>query len=374
MDAPCLDQCLLEAKEKPASSIGTLRQRGGGAVVHHMGAPGILASCMSEDMAMQESEPVWSTPITTPPPRLKRSRKSEADVFSSETPIRRLADDAFDATSINNNLLDTPAMHATLANSSQRIQVSFVPAAVTSTTTAGSASSSSPSRRSSSSRRSISRPACVAPVPEPAKSEETQEDVTMSPHPPPIGATTPTDSISPEVATFGVSALARVDTASAAAEASELVVTGASGESKKARHNLTERRRIIRMNELFDQLSAAIEEPDETPSLLSNLVVQPSATDVGEAPSAEDPNDPTARPKERSGASKAKVLEAALRCIRDLRSKLAEERLARPFLSITDLDDMASMCTVADSTNGGLDSTMDSTEPQEVSDYKDVAW
>ena len=369
MDASCLDQCLLDAKEKPASSVGTLRQRGGGAVAHRVGFPVILAT--SKDTVMHQGEPteespVWSTPITKPPPRLKRSRKSEAD-------------DTCDATSNSNNLLDTAAPHAdALDNSSHRIQVSFMPSAVTSA--AEKVSSSSPSRRSSSSRRSISRPAGVAPVPELVKTEWTpeetpEEDVAMSPHnPPPIGVL-PTESFSPEVATFGVSALAPVDAAPAAAEASALVVSGASpGESKKARHNLTERRRITRMNELFDQLSAAIEEPDETPLLLGNLALEPSAADVDEPPTAEDPDDPTARPKERSGASKANVLEAALRCIRDLRAKLAEERFARPFLSIADLDDMASMCTVADTTNGGLDSTMEATEPQEVSDYKDVAW
>ena len=292
MDDALLDSAAMPATEYGAS--GALRQRGGGAAAHRSGAPVILA--MTSHTAEPANECEWVTAVKAPPPRHKRSRKSE--------------------------MHDVPG-------------------------------------------------------------EAAMDDVAMMPPPPP--GPPPTDGFGLEMATFGVSALPPVDTPSAVAIAAGVGVSvgggvavvggGASAaESKKARHNLTERRRINRMNELFDQLSAAVEDRDETPFLIGSLSDGAAAPVPEEEPApTEDPSNPP-RPKERSGASKAKVLEGALRCIRDLRKQLAEERLARPFLSVTDLDDMTSLCTLNDSGGGGGAAVPGGLDSNDVSDYNDVAW
>jgi hypothetical protein len=340
-----LDSAAMPATEYGAS--GALRQRGGGAAAHRSGAPVILA--MTSHTAEPANECEWVTPVTAPPPRLKRSRKSEMHGVSGEA-----------ANATSNNFLEASALPDTLHRQTIALTDSFTAAFTIGsdscgTTAAGSAFSASPSRRVATSRRSNARTA-LASVTAP------MDDVTMMP-PPPTGPP-PTDGFGLEMATFGVSALAPVDTPPAVTIAAGGVVSvgggvavvggGASAaESKKARHNLTERRRINRMNELFDQLSAAVEDREEKPFLIGNLTDGAAAPVPEEEPApTEDPSNPP-RSKERSGASKAKVLEGALRCIRDLRKQLAEERLARPFLSVTDLDDMTSLCTLNDSGGGG---------------------
>ena len=72
------------------ATTGTLRQRGGGAAVHRGGAKLFLATSTSlaEDEISQAAQPsaeVCFERMTsvTPPPRLKRSRKSEARDVSS---------------------------------------------------------------------------------------------------------------------------------------------------------------------------------------------------------------------------------------------------------------------------------------------------
>ena len=333
-----LDSAAMPATEYGAS--GALRQRGGGAAAHRSGAPVILA--MTSHTAEPANECEWVTAVKAPPSRHKRSRKSEMHDVSGEA-----------ANATSNNSLEASAPPDTLHRQTTALTDSFTAAFTIGsdcgTTATGSAFSASPSRRSNA-RTALA--SVTAPM----------DDVTMMP-PPPTGPP-PTDGFGLEMATFGVSALAPVDTPSAMAIAAGVGVSVGGGvavvgggasvaESKKARHNLTERRRINRMNELFDQLSAAVEDRDETPFLIGNLTDGAAAPVPEEEPApTEDPSNPP-RPKERSGASKSKVLEGALRCIHDLRKQIASERLARPFLSVTDLDDMASLCTLNDSGGGG---------------------
>mmetsp|Transcript_18061 Transcript_18061/g.36388 ORF Transcript_18061/g.36388 Transcript_18061/m.36388 type:complete len:423 (-) Transcript_18061:208-1476(-) len=91
---------------------------------------------------------------------------------------------------------------------------------------------------------------------------------------------------------------------------------GKDTDRRKVRHNLTERRRVDRMNQLFNRLYMALAEGEEDPLPITRReppVSNQLATSASAAPKW----------------SKADVLEGALRVITDLRHKLAEERLAR---------------------------------------------
>ena len=83
------------------------------------------------------------------------------------------------------------------------------------------------------------------------------------------------------------------------------------------RHNLTERRRVDRMNQLFKRLYMAIE--DTAPPELS---MQDQCERLGVLGADGKPINP-------NKWSKADVLEGALNVIADLRKQLVEERLAR---------------------------------------------
>jgi len=87
---------------------------------------------------------------------------------------------------------------------------------------------------------------------------------------------------------------------------------------RKVRHNLTERRRVDRMNQLFHKLYTALEE-EGTTSLPDSDGKGPQLSVLGADGKPINPN----------RWSKADVLEGALNVIRDLRHQLAEERLAR---------------------------------------------
>jgi len=87
---------------------------------------------------------------------------------------------------------------------------------------------------------------------------------------------------------------------------------------RKVRHNLTERRRVDRMNQLFNKLYMALEE-EGTTSLPDSDGKGPQLSVLGADGKPINPN----------RWSKADVLEGALNVIRDLRHQLAEERLAR---------------------------------------------
>ena len=86
---------------------------------------------------------------------------------------------------------------------------------------------------------------------------------------------------------------------------------------RKQRHNLTERRRIDRMNQLFERLHSAVandgeDTRDHGSSFEQNI----------------DPDAFTAADDKLPKICKAQVLEGALRIIHDLRRQLAQERLA----------------------------------------------
>ena len=88
---------------------------------------------------------------------------------------------------------------------------------------------------------------------------------------------------------------------------------------RKVRHNLTERRRVDRMNQLFKKLFEALEDSDpagltSTPNKYAELLNVCGAD---------------GKPINPNKWSKADVLEGALNVIQDLRKHLVEERLAR---------------------------------------------
>ena len=87
---------------------------------------------------------------------------------------------------------------------------------------------------------------------------------------------------------------------------------------RKVRHNLTERRRVDRMNQLFHRLAMSIVDEKAAPAI--------SMANFDEAERAL-----TAEGKELAKPkwSKADVLEGAIAVVNDLRRRLAEERLAR---------------------------------------------
>jgi len=89
---------------------------------------------------------------------------------------------------------------------------------------------------------------------------------------------------------------------------------------RKVRHNLTERRRVDRMNQLFNKLYMAIE--DTAPP----QVTDKSANGDGQRLSVCGADGKLINPNKWS---KADVLEGALNVIEDLRKQLVEERLAR---------------------------------------------
>lgn len=113
---------------------------------------------------------------------------------------------------------------------------------------------------------------------------------------------------------------------------------------KKNRHNLTERKRIDRLNQLFNRLNATI---DGDESLLDGSV--------------EDGSDF----KPKKDRSKAEVLEDALETIVDLRKQLSELRMEQTHfdLSVRDLENIC--CTMSD-----RDET---TSTSEGDDHSDIA-
>ena len=98
------------------------------------------------------------------------------------------------------------------------------------------------------------------------------------------------------------------------------VPTGGDATRRKVRHNLTERRRVDRMNQLFNKLYTAIESGAQDADAGTTKEGAPAALTVlgAESKSAS------------SGRwSKADVLEGAINVITDLRKQLEEERLGR---------------------------------------------
>ena len=91
------------------------------------------------------------------------------------------------------------------------------------------------------------------------------------------------------------------------------------GDRRKVRHNLTERRRVDRMNQLFNKLYTAIEEAAPATDVIDKATGQPVLGVLGA----------DGKPINPSRWSKADVLEGALNVINDLRQQLSEERLAR---------------------------------------------
>ena len=91
------------------------------------------------------------------------------------------------------------------------------------------------------------------------------------------------------------------------------------GDRRKVRHNLTERRRVDRMNQLFNKLYTAIEEAAPATDAVDKATGQPVLGVLGA----------DGKPINPSRWSKADVLEGALNVISDLRQQLSEERLAR---------------------------------------------
>ena len=86
---------------------------------------------------------------------------------------------------------------------------------------------------------------------------------------------------------------------------------------RKVRHNLTERRRIDRMNQLFDRLHRAVSNDEEG-----------SRDDTSSFEQNIDPDALGAADEKLPKICKAQVLEGALQVIQDLRRQLAQERLA----------------------------------------------
>jgi len=96
--------------------------------------------------------------------------------------------------------------------------------------------------------------------------------------------------------------------------------TGDDSNRRKVRHNLTERRRVDRMNQLFNRLFMAIEDTAPAPAVTDRT----SGAPVGLGVCGAD-----GKPINPARWSKADVLEGALNVIQDLRKQLEEERLAR---------------------------------------------
>lgn len=142
---------------------------------------------------------------------------------------------------------------------------------------------------------------------------------------------------------------------------------------KKVRHNLTERKRVDRLNQLFNRLSAAIDADDvldgisgPRPATLEDIkTLTGDMGGLGEGALA------SAGPKKER--SKAEVLESALNVIVDLRRQLAEERLSRR-LGVSHLDDTAvdSMATANIGSDGDTDELNDDIDGNGT--YNNVSW
>ena len=98
------------------------------------------------------------------------------------------------------------------------------------------------------------------------------------------------------------------------------------GAKRKVRHNLTERRRVDRMNQLFKKLYMAIE--DTAPPQLLDTAERLSVCGAD------------GKPINPNKWSKADVLEGALNIIVDLRRQLDQECLARTLGLPVEEDDM----------------------------------
>jgi hypothetical protein len=438
MDDSWLSSLFTEA-EAPGAAMAvervgtTLRQRGGGAAAHRAGGPApVLATSlrstdkfaagMATDGFAESCVPLnyeWIKEV--PPPRLKRSRKSDPqDAYPSSSSAAAASahnESSADKFSSDNeqSQMDSQSLADALDGETLALTHSFTAAFDFDSC---SVPAPQPSPRRSAPRRSAARPrasaakaaaaaaaAAAASVAHakyesPLLSGISDDSELPMPPPPPLPPT------SADMATFGVSVLAphplgHADPEGDAAMGGVSAVgmgglpAPAAESQKKARHNLTERKRITRMNELFDRLSAAIEEPkggaEGMPPTLLNLsgaeVPMPDGTLIATGAAASQSADDEAgldggkilpKHKERSGASKAKVLEGALQCIEDLKHQLAEERLARTLLSVNDLDEMADGSengTSSDGASSHQGSGHEATQATRIdSDYANVAW
>jgi len=140
---------------------------------------------------------------------------------------------------------------------------------------------------------------------------------------------------------------------------------------KKVRHNLTERKRVDRLNQLFNRLSAAVDEDE--PSLLGAPLTLECGSDLdgsfndGSSTDGKNPSDTAAAGGQKKERSKAEVLESALNVIQDLRKQLAEERLARS-LGVTDLETIAGSMVNDEMCDDDVDEAIG------VSAYQNVTW
>jgi len=109
---------------------------------------------------------------------------------------------------------------------------------------------------------------------------------------------------------------------------------------KKARHNLTERARVDRLNKLFFKLSVALDDPD------------PAAPDVALNDRADDFSGPSARKGLKGERSKAEVIEGALSLITTLRGKIAQyEEQAKAEAGSTTTDTASAKSEMSDVTD-----------------------
>lgn len=127
---------------------------------------------------------------------------------------------------------------------------------------------------------------------------------------------------------------------------------------RKVRHNLTERRRVDRMNQLFNRLYAAIEETAPPSNTIDKATGQPVLSILGADGKPINPN----------RWSKADVLEGALNVINELKSQLSAERLARTLGMPTGPNDNAdALSTSYEHSTAGSDSYADSDQFSEPS-------
>ena len=325
--------------DAPATGQKVLRERGGGSAVTL--AP-VEAPVLPSDSCVPAGFE-WVTQL--PPPRLKRSRKNDPT--------------ATEAAASLTEALDTPtpspkAPSPTLTSSPKASPRSQRRASWSSSSRRGGGSAGRANRKSNST--AASEPATQGtPTLAPSAAEmegsagtladELSGDLGFSsfndldvsvddlaefklPLPCPVGpvsdkATTNDFDVALHTASFGAHEPPAVESS-----------------YKKSRHNLTERKRVDRLNQLFNRLSAAIDdEEDELPG----AVVAPagksksgkdSKAQLAISETSEDPLNPVPK-KDRS---KAEVLETALQVILHLRKQLNEERLARR-LGVADLED-----------------------------------
>lgn len=375
-----LDMLIDDAAPDTDDASPMLRQRGGGATAHRageelalvtvprevtaklevsdgkdtkmevtLGAPplvnaSVVAALPKESLTVPQSSCVpagfeWITKMQ-PPPRLKRSRKSTdaADSMPS-LPLHNDAD-AFASIAGLMNVPNVPNVSTASSSSSSR---------AASSSSSGGSSARRPSRRGGASTARSPAPKHSAHSTVPAAASTDADTTTFGgvgglvplpiPAPPPSIAKTeaaPESATEEKATSFDV----KLHTTSFGMHEAPKQEAPADMVYKKVRHNLTERKRVDRLNQLFNRLSAAVEEPDESTQALLTLECDsdaPSSTDGKTNESAED----VAPKKERS---KAEVLEGALSVIKDLRKQLAEERLARS-LGMTDLETIAGMCS-----------------------------